>query len=340
MQDDLRHVQTILDKSSPKQRFNIMMLLKSNGVTLRQGDGGATIVDASQLHPDLLCFIKKQNSVWNPTPLNVEEEQPSKVDFPSVVVVPPVEPVKKGKKVTIVTEDAEEVAISEKKSQWADVEELERQLKQNVSLRSSQLRIRKKIKDLLKKISKHRHVTPDKNYGQDLKDDDGGGLPADDSISIVDENIESVGDNDEEPYAFNEYEYGDESREHSEDGDNDDDDNVTEDMVDHDDDSKTADETEELDTDDGDTSVRDSDDATEADTSVDEEALDVIVDASLAETENMTADDQSNASENKLDFKTLSMTERFNLYKGILQTEKNIDFGDISELGLDGAKKS
>jgi len=344
-------IEDVLHRATPKQRCNFILLLKAHGIPIAIENGCASF-DTTLVPDDLVKFFsshvtsEKDASVNNDETLDQEMQKETAAAgatataaTAAAVAATAATSKKGGKKVTIMDDQEEKTAVSEKKTQWADIEDLEKRMKQNVSLRPSQLRIKKKIKDLLKKISKHKHVCPDKNYGQDIKDDNGGDGVGDDVA--VDEAAESVVGENDEPYEFGFDEYGDDHASGDNDtyaGENDDVDNLTEDAFDNidEDESKLAEDTDgDVDTDDA--SVRDPDDTTEVDTSVDDEAALEDIEASIEDASLKTPSvHHSETSDARLDFKGMSMTERFTVYKRILETERNMDFGDISHLGLDG----
>ena len=96
---------------------------------------------------------------------------------------------KREKRVTIVTEMT---------SDLNDFADLENRMKAQLTLSESQLRIRTKVKDCIKKLSKHKHVYVEKNYGQDIEDkDDDENIP-DDDTEEADIDIEGIVDEEDD----------------------------------------------------------------------------------------------------------------------------------------------
>jgi hypothetical protein len=206
----------------------------------------------------------------------------------SIVSLPP--PLTNKKRVTIVVEQSK------------DEEQEDGDRKKNREYKPSQLRIKRKIKELFKKINKYRHVHVDKKYGQELADreDDDGGMPEDENDTIsekVEENTEIA------------------------------DEDVTFDQQEDDQTEKTDDEKTDVDdSDDNGTDVED--DKTTAD---DEREDTSEADAEMYSEETIATRTYNDVdSDARIDFGKSSMATRFAFYKTVLEGA-GMDFGDVSE---------
>lgn len=319
--------QEIYELPSQKQ-LQLYRILKSKGVPFNKTDDGKLKFSFQPKHT-----VDIQNTI---TFLKKETDPCLYISKPSIQSTPHVEtPIpeqdkisKKGKekRVTIVEEDDADNEHQEgQQSVNIDIDELEKQMKQNVTLHSSQLRIRRKTKDLLKKIAKHKHACVEKSYGRELTDreDDSGASPEDDVIAI-DENADSTGmmeDDDEIKSVEEMTEFA---------GENDDVDNLSAVMFEQteDDDSKAADEID-VDTD----TEEQTDDVSQDETEETMASFDQM--DNLSDAANLDKDDESETEDaTRFNFHDTSMRERYLVYKEILLNSKGMEFGCISEIVL------
>jgi hypothetical protein len=321
------NLQTLINQSSPKRRHRISLLLKAHGILPTNDPSDQLSFDVSLLPDELERHIRAE---LIPSPLPVNQSEPGKTEAkdeptPNPVITRETENLLHTKKKVVLVVDDDATNIKEESPN--DLNELERKLKQQVSLRSSQLRIRKKIKHLLKKINRCSHTVAGKNYGH-LQTTD----VDDDTLSIA-EQIKTDDDDDDEAYeaAINDdvqSEYTNHKEpDESEIIERDDQDDMLED--DENDESGLD---EYGNRDDVLSVVPESEGATDYEASVDEEESG---DGAAVHDSNPVVHDVKNGNSDRLGFKsTSSLSRRFILYKDLLQCTKKIDFGDISELGL------
>jgi len=195
-------------------------------------------------------------------------------------------------------------------------------MKQNMTLKPSQLRMKRRIKDLLKRIAKHRHVCAEKNYGHDIHDEDAVGDGDNENAIVIDES-EPLDDETRLETVGEELSDGESSESDEENISN-----ISEIYGDDDESKKAVDDTSDIETEDPEANDEMSISDT-GETSLDDEIIENMVTNVDEEDVDTIVKDSS-----QLDFHGLSMISRFNLYKEILQTKKSIDFGDVSNLGL------
>jgi len=284
---EIENMQELLVRTSSEQKRWVERLLKSNGIACRWSDSR---LDIDVAVPAPLLRILKQKCDRSERTKSVQVHDKNK----RAVTVDPT---------TTTTSKEEE-----------DLEDIEKRIKHCLSLRPSQLRIRKKIKDLTKSILRHRHVCAEKDYGQDLTDRD----------DDVNEYCTSLEDNVEEMDAVT----NDETK--SDFADEDDDTEVLSAAIFEtaDGDNKLVDlegeDTEDQHTDDASFKDETDDAVTEVDT-IDDDAIDHLVDE-------IHVDDVHRLS--RLRFDDASLQNRFVHYKKLLETHHAIDFGESNDDGI------
>lgn len=353
----IHNVQAKLDLLSGRQRLNICRILKSQGIRFDKDPSETTNGESFKFEVSDSMLSRIENVLHRY--LNKDQQQEEKIFFstvkadttpaasstpiaPAASTAPAASsscvggvtdgsksdsnpnPKRSGRRVVIMetngSADAEVITVNQ------DIDELERQMKQNVTLKPSQLRTKRKIKDLLKKIAKHRHTCTEKNYGQEIHDrDDDGDASEDPSIMI--EDADPIEDE-----TIPETVIEEDSNEIEDDSDEENMSNISNIIYDEDEESKPNEDTSDGDgdTDDPVTDVDDEASVSETgETSLDDEIIENMV-ANVDEEEV----EESVKDSDRIDFKGMSMHARFDLYKEILQRTKSIDFGDISNLGL------
>jgi hypothetical protein len=218
------------------------------------------------------------------------------------------------KKVTLVVDN------NESKQEEEQIEEFDKKL---INYTPLQQRIKRKIKDLSKKISKHRHVYVERSYEQELADreDDDDDVHDEDSLSATDEVQEII---EEEPDIMDETVQNDGDEVLSNLDDNPDED--TEKTEDDDDDKKT----DVADSEDGEDEDREDISETDPECFTEESNMHVGIGFLNEDIVESFANNMENDA--KIDFGNNTMYERFIFYKTILKNTLSIDFGDISEL--------
>jgi len=333
---DATRVQSQIDLLSPQKKLSLFRILKSQGINVHT-ESGPPKIPLNALSPKILNVIERMKKdevfVIQASPETKEENSDdNEVQFEESTKTP-----KKGKtkRVTIMEDVVSDSETNEKEIDMSrlttstDIDEIERRMKQSITLKPSQLKIKRKIKDLLKKIAKHKHACPEKNYGQELNDreDDGGGIGTDveDDAIVIEDNMEGetnldISDDDNiDDKTENESEFA---------GENDDIDNLSATIFDEteDDESKLIDDTDTEEQTDDATSVFDEiDDGTD----VDEELLENMVESEMNTFPSTEVDNT------RLNFKNTTMKERYIIYKGLLESNKKMEFGNLDDLGFD-----
>lgn len=298
------NIQARINELSASHRLQLYRLLKSHGVTetggifhISQNETVANIIDT---------FLARLKNATRSSDQDLQANV-AEIATPDVVTFATKKPtVKAGRKVTIVDER------SFIPNPIVDIDEMERQMKQTMTLRPSQVKIKKKIRDLMKKIAKHKRVSIDKTYGQEIdigiEEDDGN--VADISDDEMDEGedlqIEDIKTDDPSEYSVA--------------GENDDMDNLSAVMFDATDDDESKPGT------DNDTDTEDRTDAESQNDGDDVTEYESMVDDELTSHENP-------ADEDVLQFSNITMSERYATYSDLLRRTKAMDFGRLSELG-------
>ena len=217
--------------------------------------------------------------------------------------------------------------VDGKKDEEEQTDDVDKIGKQVINLTSVQQRIRRKVKDMYKKISKHRHVYVEKNYEQELadRDDDAGDAPDEDVDAMsTTEDVEEENPL-EEPELDETLRNGEEEEAMIDETTVDD---RTEKSEDDDDDEKTVYSNAD-DTSDGEDDERD--DETDPDGVTEDTMMTTTLDDEIVDT--FTNNGENDA---RINFGDSTMSDRILYYKTLLETQCSLDFGDISELQPNG----
>lgn len=329
MIDLSQDLQNQIDLLSDNNKKSLYKILRSQGIQVTLSDGKVEF-DSQTLTPKVIQVIshmkKDEVFVIPPKSSNISESRSeSSSESPTIHdYVRSSKPTKtcKEKRVTIMedvisdsdTTNQNKTDIYANKAILVDIDDIERRMKQNITYKPSQLRIKRKMKDLLKKIAKHKHACPEKNYGQELNDREDELGDIDSGTIVIEDNLES-GEAIEEQTIMED-----------DDEENGDEDDKTDIVSDEDDIELSEDNDDEVDTDhtdDASSVPEDTDDCTDVDDEILENMMESEITSSLNEVDHT-----------RLNFQNTTMKERFMLYKGLLECNKKMDFGNIDDLGL------